>query len=146
MSRRLLLTTAAALCLIAPGARAQGKAVDFIATLSGTSEVPPVQVPASGKLTAKLDPQSHQLTYTLTYANLSAPPTAAHFHGPASPGQNAGVQLPIEPPFSSPATGTVKLSEQQQADLQAGKWYVNVHTQAHPGGEIRGQVLKSGGM
>ena len=146
MSHRMLFTATAAILLIAAGAYAQEKAVQFHATLNGSSEVPPVQVPATGSLEAKLDPQTHELTYTLTYQNLSAPPTAAHFHGPADPGQNAGVAVGIQPPFTSPAAGTAKLSGEQESQLQGGKWYVNVHTQAHPGGEIRGQVQKSGGM
>ena len=146
MPHRMLFATAAVVSLIAVGARAQEKAVQFQATLNGASEVPPAEVSATGSLKAKLDPQTHELTYTLTYQNLSAPPTAAHFHGPADPGKNAGVQVGIQPPFTSPATGTAKLSSQQESELQAGKWYVNVHTQAHPDGEVRGQVLKEGGM
>ena len=42
---------------------------------------------------------------------------------------------------TSPIAGTATLSDGQIADLEAGKWYFNVHTMAHPGGEIRGQVM-----
>ena len=146
MHHRMLFATFAVVCVIGVGARAQERAVQFQATLNGASEVPPVQVQATGSLQAKLDPRTHELTYTLNYQNLSAPPTAAHFHGPADPANNAGIQVGIQPPFTSPVTGTAKLSSQQESELQAGKWYVNVHTQAHPGGEVRGQVLKEGGM
>ena len=41
----------------------------------------------------------------------------------------------------NPATGSKVLTDDQIADLMAGKWYVNVHTKANPGGEIRGQVV-----
>jgi len=41
---------------------------------------------------------------------------------------------------TSPASGKATLTAPQIADLEAGKWYVNVHTAANPGGEIRGQV------
>jgi len=37
--------------------------------------------------------------------------------------------------------GTAVLTDAQIADLTAGKWYANIHTQANPGGEIRGQVV-----
>jgi CHRD domain-containing protein len=145
MSARLLYAASAAGFLIAYGAAAQQKPVQFHATLDAASEVPPAQSSATGGLKATLDPQAHELKYTLTYENLSAPPTAAHFHGPADPGKNVGVQAVIDPPLASPATGTVKLSSEQESELQAGKWYVNVHTKAHPSGEIRGQMEKEGG-
>jgi hypothetical protein len=143
MSRRLLLAAAAAACLVSFGARAQN--AQFHAALTGASEVPPVQTQGAGTVEATLDPSSHTLTYTLTYQNLSGPPTAAHFHGPADPGKNAGVEAPIPSAGTSPVKGTAKLTPQQEKDLQGGKVYVNVHTQAHPGGELRGQ-LQPGAM
>jgi hypothetical protein len=72
---------------------------------------------------------------------LSGAATAAHFHGPADPGKNAGVAVPITP-NTSPLEGSTTLTDAQAADLQAGRWYVNVHTAANPGGEIRGQLTK----
>jgi hypothetical protein len=66
----------------------------------------------------------------------------AHFHGPAEPGKNAGVAVPI-PGTASPMNGSATLTDAQAADLMAGKWYVNVHTAENKGGEIRGQVLKA---
>jgi hypothetical protein len=71
---------------------------------------------------------------------LSGPASAAHFHGPAAPGQNAGVIVPFPNP-ESPIRGEATLTEAQAADLLAGRWYVNVHSRAHPGGEIRAQVV-----
>src|SRR5258708_40003769 len=82
------------------------------------------------------------MTWTLTYSGLSAPATAAHFHGPAEPGKNAGVKVPIPNATASPAQGSATLPDEQAADLMAGQYYVNVHTAANPGGEIRGQVAK----
>ena len=43
---------------------------------------------------------------------------------------------------SSPVEGSATLTDAQAADLVAGKYYVNIHTAANPGGEIRGQVMK----
>jgi hypothetical protein len=56
------------------------------------------------------------------------------------PGDNAGVVVPLSGSLASPIKGTATLTAAQVADLKAGKWYVNVHTAANPGGEIRGQV------
>lgn len=111
------------------------------AALSGASEVPAVAGSANGSLEAKVDLQSNVLTWTITHAGLTGPATAAHFHGPAIAGQNAGVVLPLLGSLASPITGSAMLTASQLADLRAGKWYLNLHTVAHPAGEIRGQVM-----
>jgi hypothetical protein len=116
--------------------------IDFHATMSGKSEVPPNASTGSGDVLATLDTTSKKLTYTMTYMGLSGPATAAHFHGPAAPGANAGV-VATSPP--SPTTATATLTDAQIKDLEAGQWYANVHTAANPGGEIRGQMMRSGG-
>lgn len=145
MFRRTLLAAAAVACVVPVGARAQDRTVQFHSTLSGQTEVPPKQSQASGMMTGTFDRNTGILTYSLTYQGLSGPPTAMHFHGPADPGQNSGVQVPIQPPLTSPVNGaTPKLSDQQVQQLLNNKWYINVHTRANPGGEIRGQVLHGG--
>ncbi len=64
----------------------------------------------------------------------------------AVPGQpdrlRLGGGLAIPNAGSSPAEGSATLTDAQAADLVAGKYYVNIHTAANPGGEIRGQVTK----
>ena len=108
--------------------------------LSGANEVPPVKSAATGTLVVALNPSTNVLNWTVSYSGLSGPVTGAHFHGPAMAGQNAGVTVPLTGSMSSPITGTATLTPAQAADLAAGKWYVNLHTAANPGGEIRGQV------
>ena len=108
------------------------------ATLDGKSEVPPNTSAATGSADIDYDAASKKLTYS----GLSGPATAAHFHGPAEAGKNAGVAVAIPNATSSPAEGSATLTDAQAADLVAGKYYVNVHTAANPGGEIRGQVTK----
>jgi hypothetical protein len=112
------------------------------ATLNGKSEVPANTSAATGNADIDYDAATKKLTWKLTYSGLSGPATAAHFHGPAETGKNAGVAVAIPNATSSPAEGSATLTDAQAADLMAGKYYVNVHTAANPGGEIRGQVTK----
>jgi hypothetical protein len=112
------------------------------ATLDGKSEVPPNTSAATGAADIDYDAASKKLSWKVTYTGLSGPATAAHFHGPAEAGKNAGVAVAIPNATSSPAEGSATLTEAQAADLAAGKYYVNIHTAANPGGEIRGQVTK----
>ena len=62
--------------------------VDYRATMTGKSEVPPTTSNASGDVLATLDTSTKKLNYTITYMGLSGPATAAHFHGPADAGAN----------------------------------------------------------
>jgi hypothetical protein len=112
------------------------------ATLDGASEVPPTTTAGKGAADIDYDPASKKLSWKVTYSGLSGPATAAHFHGPAEADKNAGVKVPIPNATASPAEGSATLTDEQAADLMAGKYYVNVHTAANPGGEIRGQVTK----
>jgi hypothetical protein len=94
-------------------------------------------------LLATLDTATKTLTYTLTFKALTGPALMAHFHGPAKPGANAGVVVPITGELTSPVHGSAVLTDAQVKDLTAGLWYANVHTAANKGGEIRGQVLET---
>ena len=112
------------------------------ATLDGKSEVPANTSAGTGTADIDYDAATKKLTWKVTYTGLSGPATAAHFHGPAEAGKNAGVKVAIPNATSSPAEGSAILTDEQAADLTAGKYYINVHTAANPGGEIRGQVTK----
>lgn len=114
----------------------------YKATLDAKSEVPPNASTATGTADIDYDPATKKLSWKVTYSGLTGPATAAHFHGPAEAGKNAGVAVAIPNATSSPAEGSATLTDAQAADFTSGKYYVNVHTQANPGGEIRGQVTK----
>jgi hypothetical protein len=144
MTHKTMLRTgiaglALAACLAASPVLAE--TVNFKASLAAATEVPPNDSAATGAVTATLDTATKKLTWQGTYSGLSGAATAGHFHGPADPGKNAGVAVPITA-SSSPFQGSADLTDAQVADLTAGKWYVNVHTEAHKGGEIRGQLTK----
>ena len=111
------------------------------ATLSGAQENPAVTTNGTGTVTGTYDANTNTLTYHVSWSNLSGPATAAHFHGPAAPGTNATVVVPFTIDASgTSANGTATLTDAQETDLLNGLWYANVHTAAHGGGEIRGQV------
>ena len=112
------------------------------ATLDGASEVPPTTTAGKGTADIDYDPATKKLSWKVTYTGLSGPATAAHFHGPAESGKNAGVAIAIPNATSSPVEGSATLTDAQAADLTSGKYYINIHTAANPGGEIRGQVTK----
>jgi len=136
--RASLVIAVAALSLLGAGV-AQAETLKFDATLKGADEVPSNDSAGAGTVKATLDTTTKTFTYVATYAGLTGPALAAHFHGPAAPGANAPPTVPLTS-LTSPVTGTATLTDAQIADLEAGKWYFNVHTAAHKGGEIRGQL------
>ncbi len=140
--RHPITTVIAVAVLTFTAAQARAEVIHYMASLDGASEVPPHDVPGKGVATADLDTVTRTFTYKVEYADLTGPAVAAHFHGPAAPGVNAPPVVMIAPPaMASPLTGSANLTDAQIADLNAGKWYVNVHTAANKGGEIRGQVM-----
>jgi hypothetical protein len=110
------------------------------AHLSGSSEAPAVTTRGSGTVAADLNGKNNVLTWSITYVGLSGPATAGHFHGPAIAGETAHVVVPITGSLVSPINGVTNLTAAEVNELLAGHWYVNLHTSANPGGEIRGQI------
>ena len=135
-------TTLAGFAIIAMMATAPAFAetMMFKADLKGSSEVPPTDSAATGSAEVTVDTESKKLSWTVTSSGLSGDPVAAHFHGPAAAGANADPVVDIS---ANVAKGSADLTAEQLADLQAGKWYLNIHTQKFPDGEIRGQVEKT---
>ena len=129
-----------ATALMMVSAPAFSETMSFKADMKGSSEVPPTDSAASGSADVTLDTNTKKLSWTVSSSGLSGEATAAHFHGPAAPGANADPVVDIS---AAIAKGTADLSDQQLADLQAGKWYINIHTAKFPDGEIRGQVEKA---
>jgi hypothetical protein len=126
----LLLSTAPALA----------EMLNFSANLIGAAEVPPNESTGAGTVVADYDTDTKLLKWMITFEGLTGSATAAHFHGPAAPDENAPPVVPIEGTLASPTTGEATLTDDQAADLQAGKWYFNIHTAQYPDGELRGQL------
>ena len=100
-------------------------------TCSGTS--------GSGSASITLDNVTNLLSWNISWSGLSGTPTLMHFHGPALPNQNAGVQVNTGV-AGPPVVGNAVLAAGQVNDLLAGLWYLNLHTTTFAAGEIRGQV------
>jgi hypothetical protein len=130
-----------------------GGSTNYVATLSGANEVPANGSGGTG--TATISVNGSSASYTIQYFNLSGNPTASHIHVGA-----AGVAGPVVVPFANlPQAGSGTISgtftssdikpqtnppvtslDDLVAQMKAGNAYVNIHSAANLGGEIRGQL------
>jgi len=141
MNGKTLGTATLMLAALAMTSPASAEKIAMKLNLTSASEVPPNDSTAKGTADVDFDTASKVLTWKVNYSGLTGPATMAHFHGPAEPGKNAGIMVPFKD-VASGAQGSATLTDAQAAALMDGKMYVNVHTKAHPGGEIRAQVTK----
>ena len=130
---------AMAACLLSFEATAE--TITLKAELKAANEVPPNDSTATGTAEATFDTVAKTLSWTVNYSGLTGPAIGAHFHGPGEVGKNSGIVVPFLF-VNNPIKGATTLTDAQATDLLAGKWYANIHTAAHPGGEIRGQMTK----
>ena len=113
------------------------------AALDGLQETPPNASPGFGVASLSLDDVSGVVTVTSgSFSGLLSPATAMHIHGPAAPGVAAGVLIPLSVTLGTSGTfsGGGPLPPPLVADMLGGFTYLNIHTSAFPGGEIRGQI------
>lgn len=114
----------------------------FVVSLTGAQEVPPVLTAATGSASVTVNLTTGAVSVTGSYNNFATNATAAHIHGSAQRGRNAGVMLGLA--ISGGTSGTISgggtLTPAQLASLRDGLTYVNVHTMANGGGELRGQI------
>jgi hypothetical protein len=115
--------------------------VTFTAALSGTKEVPANASTAVGTATLIYNKTTKIFTIAVVHTGLT--PTGGHIHKGAA-GTNGGVIFAFQgAALASPISYTsAPLTTEQEADLNAGLYYVNLHTAAFAGGEIRGNLVK----
>ncbi len=144
ISRRTVLVLTGGAGAMAMASVAHAAPMSMTVPLTGAQQVPPVQTSGNGSADLTYDPSSRQLTWTITYSGLTGPATMAHIHGPAPEGKNAPVEVWLSKKgstASSPIKGEDTLTPDEAKQMMAGDTYINVHTAAHPGGEIRGQIM-----
>lgn len=117
--------------------------IQLVSTLSGAAEKPnSVSSAASGSFVGMVDRATRVLSYTVTYSGLA--PVAGHLHRVNAANGTGPVEIPF-PSLTSPIIGTATLARSTRVDsLINGFYYVNLHTPAFPGGEIRGNVRVNG--
>ncbi len=140
-NRSAFFPTLVATAALAFGISHSADAAEFIysAVLNGTQEVPPNASPAIGGGQFTIDTDANTVTYRIVYNGLLGAESAAHFHGMAAPGANAGVLIAL--PAGNVKAGVWNYVEAQEANILAGLVYVNIHSAVFGGGEIRGQVV-----
>ncbi len=111
----------------------------YKADLNGASENPPTASKGVGSIEADYDTATKTLAWSGTYADLTGPEIAAHFHGPAAIGVNAPIMVPLDAK-QSPFKGSAVLTDVQAKAFADGLVYFNIHTAQNKPGEIRGQL------
>jgi hypothetical protein len=110
---------------------------------SGSQLNPQVTTNGTARLVGTYNATTNDWQYSVSWASLTGSATLVEFHGPASAGVNGDIlfSVNISAGSSNGATsGTIKLTEQQEAYLTSGSIYYTVLTTTHLTGEVRGQV------
>ena len=114
--------------------------------MTGSQEVPMKKTAAYGTADVSYDRCSKKLTFTISWNDLSGEPVGAHIHGTALPGVNAPVKYPFTTLIPKTTSGTFTNTVMvdgiaiKEDSLLLGFYYLNIHTPANPGGEIRAQI------
>jgi Cu/Zn superoxide dismutase len=109
----------------------------FTADLTAGAEVPPTESAATGTAEVTVDTEAKTVSWVVTVEGLTGDATAAHIHGPAAMDENAGPAIDMSDAIME---GSADITDEQIGELGDGKYYVNVHTEEYPDGEIRGQL------
>jgi Cu/Zn superoxide dismutase len=132
--KRTTVTIAACTMLAMPAFAEQ---MNFTADLTAGAEVPPTDSQATGTADVTVDTDAMTVSWTVEVKDLSGDPVAAHIHGPAATDENAP---PVIDMSEAIMAGDADISQEQIDAMKDGKYYVNVHTEKYPDGEIRGQL------
>jgi CHRD domain len=124
---------------------AHAETLEFQVKLSGQNEVPRNEATGSGLATMAYDTESRTLQWSVVHDGVSGRLIGAHIHGPADAGGNAGILVALDGINQNPIHGSAHLTEGQAKFMLDGLCYLNLHTDQHRGGELRGQLLPRGG-
>lgn len=136
-ARSTIAAALAAGALLAQPASAE--MVKYMAELTGAAQVPPVETAATGMADVTIDTEAMTMSWVVTTEGLSGDATAAHVHGPATAEETAP---PVIDMSEAIMEGSAPITAEQWQMIQDGMTYVNVHTEANPDGEIRGQLME----
>jgi len=116
--------------------------LNFDAVINGSQENPPVDTRGTGLAAVTIKPDLSEVEYYVVFDSLSGIPTGAHFHD-GTVGKNGGVVIDLSSTISGNViNGIAPITIDLVNKLLEGGLYINIHTSANPGGEIRGQVYK----
>ena len=136
--------------LLLPGP-ARAALVTMHAVLTGAQEFPPAETVGNGVADIVVDTGANTLSYDIRYGGLTSPEIGAHIHGPAARGE-VSFDLKHTLPTTDPKVGVWNYALSDEADILAGRMYINIHSQLYNTGELRGQIERplpghsSGGM
>jgi len=158
--RRVLMISAAAILFVTAAGAAQAQTIAFTATLSGSNETPApgVVTGAFGNASVTWDVATQTLSWVIDVWNMPSGTNNAHFHvgGPGVTGPTvvniafpAGISNDYRLTGSATAANLLPRGDQGirswedlAQSLMGGQLYINIHSVANPGGEVRGQVLR----
>jgi CHRD domain len=141
MRNTLVLSGAMAIALAAFAAMPSPVSAEMLAMkadLKSSEEVPPNDSPGKGTAEVTLDTDANKVSWKITHEGLTGDVSAAHFHGPAKMGENAGPVVDIS---ANVMEGSADVTPEQLQMIRDGSTYLNIHTAQYPDGEIRGQVV-----
>lgn len=132
--KKVSVTLAACVVFTLP---ASAETKNYTADLTASAEVPSTVSPATGTADVVVDTDAKTVSWTVKVEDLTGEATAAHIHGPADKGVNAS---PVIDMSAAIMQGSADITDEQISEIEAGKYYVNVHTEKYPDGEVRGQL------
>ena len=151
-SRFAFLVAGLLVLALAPVALA---AETFTASLDGANAVPPVTGAGTGSATVTISDDGQSVSWDVSYSGLTGDPAAGHIHFAAA-NANGPVMIPFATVTATGTTGTFNAADYAGGEglpadwagvlaaIRGGNAYVNIHTAANPGGEIRGQLAGGG--
>ncbi len=122
-----------------PNGAIRGQITNIMVPIDGTQQNPPVTTIAAGCGFMSIDKQDNRLGFYIRYLTPPSGETASHIHGFAPPGMDAGVLFGL--PASNPKVGFWDYGAGNEQGILDGLTYINIHSNAFPGGEIRGQIV-----